>query len=245
MKTPASLLVVVLLATVSPVAAQEYEGKPCACGEQKVGKGHGFPGELGVGGYWSDSERNASSCLYAGRYKGERPASKSPSDDTAYDAWLEARQAYDRHTCKYSAYWVADDKPQTSWCEGMEGDGIGEVVARDLPGDATAVEIFAGFGKSKKQHGKNNRPKEIRLHILGIGGVGATQGAAFLGGLTKLAVVDATLRDEFGFQRVNLPQLNPDDPGAKMGFVVALEIRSVYRGSKYRDTCVAEIRPVK
>lgn len=224
-------------------AAQIYEGQPCACGEQKTGKHQGFPKHLVFDGYIGEQSANASSCLYAGKYQGKKVALEIPEGPT--DDWEPAREAYDQHTCRYAAHAVSDNDPKTAWCA-ASGLAVGEVVGaymgRTYP---NAVDIVAGYAKSKKLHRLNSRPKKVRLHLRHVERVEFAQVGSYLIDLKPLLTFDTILKDSFASQRVEIPSLARHKAVAGGAYTVFLEILSVYSGSRYKDVCVSEIHLVK
>lgn len=161
-----------------------------------------------------------------------------PSDPDAEIAW----------TCQYLPERVRDLDSTTAWCEGVEGDGVGEVLFfpagyyQDRLGGTygssrlTGLRIWAGFGKSPALFRANGRPREVRISI--------ARKRPFTGGDSvelQVAVLPAgELQDFDGWQDVPLPETRFDDTFS----FLALEIRSVYPGTRYRDTCITGIQPV-
>jgi Domain of unknown function (DUF4424) len=103
------------------------------------------------------------------------------------------------------------------WVEGAEGDGIGESLTLTInqPVKATRLLIHNGYRKSKEVFQMNNRVKKL--------GVSVNGGAPF----------SAELPDEYDSEGwVDLP---PDAGPVK---TLNLAIEDVYRGTKFRDTCI-------
>ncbi|MFO1524575.1 MAG: discoidin domain-containing protein [Turneriella sp.] len=116
----------------------------------------------------------------------------------------------------YSAYQAIDGKKETSWVEGAKGDGIGEwlTIKLNQPLQLSQFIIINGFGV-QKYWATNNRVREL--------GVSA-------GGNE----VKVTLQDSAAAQVVRLPQ-------PLQGVEFKFRILSVYRGTRDRDTAIAEI----
>ncbi|MFC1609542.1 hypothetical protein ACFL6C_01160 [Myxococcota bacterium] len=236
-----TIATIIVLAFSRLALAQIYEGSPCKCGDSPSTTSTGFPRIIAWGGYVGEYETNASSCLYAGKYRGKKYPTDPPADDLQLEEWETGREAHANHTCRYSAHRIADRDTKTSWCEGAAGIGASEVVGRIVGSDPPShIEVFAGFGKAKSLHAKNSRPRKVRIHIVVAKEDIATQVGMYYQQLEKVAKVEVELEDEYGFQRIDLPSLKAD-PMYK-AWAVFLEILSVYPGSKYQDTCIAEIR---
>ena len=107
----------------------------------------------------------------------------------------------------------------SAWVEGVAGDGIGQWLHFDLdyPQLFSKVIIRNGYQRTDKAFRENGRVKELRL----------TWPA---GQKTVL------LRDMKGSQSILLKK------GGLRAPWVRLEIVSVYRGSKYRDTAISSVR---
>ena len=133
---------------------------------------------------------------------GEYDCNYSEYEEYVYHEWL----------CKYDVKNAYDGKLDTSWVEGVEGDGIGETII--IPCwflDFTKkIEIFTGYAKTKDLWEKNNRPRNVRLFILKCERDEETEnlGAAIDDIVCKdITVIDeqyATLKDVYGWQELSL-----------------------------------------
>ena len=108
------------------------------------------------------------------------------------------------------------DKTDRSWCEGANGDGIGSKITIHFVKESKIESLFIknGFG-DPEYFSMNNRVKEIRVR----GDIGKC---------------DCTLKDSPEFQEVKLKE-------PVSGRTIVIEILSVYKGTKYSDTCFTEI----
>jgi hypothetical protein len=119
-------------------------------------------------------------------------------------------------------YWpcqVGDGDLDTSWVEGVAGDGVGEWVRISLSEDKIyyGFDIFAGYGESEELWEKNNRVKKVRLN--------------FSNGETG----EVDLVDVYDYQNLSFNQI-------MSGLTyVDVEILDVYEGTDYDDTAIAEI----
>lgn len=112
---------------------------------------------------------------------------------------------------------LADD---TSWCEGVAGEGIGEWISISFPFRAVTVKkitITNGYGKSAKSFAENSTVKRFEL-------------------TTKEGVKDSKL---------NLPDTaDPETWVFDTAFTtseIKLTIAEVYGKKKFQDTCVNAI----
>ena len=118
-----------------------------------------------------------------------------------------------------------DGIPETAWCEGAAGDGIGEWVEFELSRDVEALSIWSGYNRSftgiegkdiDTYFEKNNRPRTLEI-------VSAD-------GKAKRTLELADVKTPQSFDRVFLPKGR-----------YKLFIRAVYKGTKWQDTCLGEI----
>ncbi len=106
-----------------------------------------------------------------------------------------------------------------AWSEGVEGDGIGEWL-EFTPKQALPLygfEIEPGYGKSDDLFQKNNRPKIIGVELNGE------------------HRFEAVLDDRGERQMVRVKGY------AKPVKRMRITMKDVYRGTKYRDTCVSDV----
>lgn len=117
----------------------------------------------------------------------------------------------------YSPSQVLDQDFSTSWVEGVSGDGINEWIKMQFsaPARINTLGIVPGFARDNDTYLKNNRIKSFELE--------------FSDG-TKL---NKELTDSYGMHFVEFPTIDTD--------YIKLIIKSVYQGTKYEDTPVAEL----
>lgn len=153
----------------------------------------------------------------------------------------ESLFAHCEWSCQYCAYSAMDKDSKTAWAEGVPGDGIGEIVIV-LVDTRKPVKIWAGFGKSKDIFKKNNRPKKICVYVLqGRWDYnGCTERGNMYTDIHVVAKHTITLKSLNGYQPLRLPKHTIRNK--KVTTFVAVEILSIYPGTKYRDTCISEIR---
>ena len=119
----------------------------------------------------------------------------------------------------YKAENMTDGNNATAWAEGADGAGIGEWIkfGFDTPKKKIkAIKILAGYAKTETVYFNNNRVKEMKV----IFSDGEAQ--------------TVNLTDSKDFQRILIDRDRPTQ-------FVKLEIRDVYHGRKFDDTCISEI----
>lgn len=121
----------------------------------------------------------------------------------------------------YGAEKIADGRLDTAWVpgQGTRSDGIGEwiVVRFGAPQSMSGMQIFNGYNKNPDIFRKNNRVRDVEIHASN--------------GFRKMV----TLSDAEGSQTINF------DTTLQVEWI-ALTIRSVYRGIKYHDTAISELK---
>ncbi|MBN1797877.1 MAG: hypothetical protein JW822_04845 [Spirochaetales bacterium] len=118
---------------------------------------------------------------------------------------------------KYALIHLVDGKTDTSWVEGVEGDGIGESVTILLSSKTKIKSFRISNGYWEEQYwSQNNRVKDIMI----ISDTGSSY--------------THTLKDTPEQQTITLPE---EWETKEIKFI----IQSVYPGSKWRDTALTEI----
>lgn len=162
---------------------------------------------------------------------------------------------------QYSAFSVVDGNGDTAWCEGVAGDGLGEILISPSADATQKVEIQVGIGRVDTAYKKNGRPQKVRVYVVEEPeegrfpcpeyGLEQEKAGAPLdnkawkslleAGARPVARREVTLRDTPELQPLALPEFK-----AKPGHIyfVALELLGVVAGSTYQDTCIAELRNV-
>lgn len=161
---------------------------------------------------------------------------------------------------RYEAASAFDLDHRTVWVEGDKADGIGSwlrlrfrapfrdrkqheqeraAAPDEAPSDWlwtsrwTGLMVIPGHARSAKLFKQNNRPRKIRVHLTFTGPEGTRLERDF-----TIVLEDA--------RRAQLFRIYPDSEKEEdylYGDVeVKLTVLEVYRGSKYRDTCVSEVR---
>ncbi|QSQ21158.1 hypothetical protein JY651_39135 [Pyxidicoccus parkwayensis] len=231
------LTTVAALTLPGRAAAQSYEGKACTAQGRSDLKGLKPGAQLKGGleeGRTGDFSGWATSTLLP---TGKAPACKDCPPE-AEDDLNERKMAQHEWTCGYSAQRVSDSKPETAWCEGAKGNGVGEVLLASVE-QGSPVRIWAGFGKSDKLHAANARPRKVRVSVLQTRSAEANQVGFSYSGLTVVATGEVELKDVNGYQELKLPAFKAD--AKAKGTFVALEVLSVYPGAKFEDLCISEV----
>lgn len=130
----------------------------------------------------------------------------------------------------YAAKNLFDHKAATAWVEGKADDGIGEWISFKFDKQAWEDKAYAfagviyivnGYAKTPALFRENNRVKTLRVSYNGR------------------VLCDLALADTMQLQTFRIQQLRPAN--CKLGDTIRFEIRDVYRGTKYRDTCLTEL----
>lgn len=160
----------------------------------------------------------------------EDPTGLFGNDDTEYVSW----------TCRYAPGNLQDGDHQTAWVEGVEGYGIGEVVFIPCLDLKKPVEIWAGFGKSPDLFKFNSRPRKVNVAIVKGKFDGGAQTGFAIYDLEVIKKVEVDLIDTNGFQPLSIPNYEAKEGDDE--YYLGIQILDVYKGSKWEDTCISEIR---
>ena len=166
---------------------------------------------------------------------------KKPQGRGGYDT-LEYDNRYEDWSCKYAPMKAWDNDPKTAWVEGTQRYGIGEILIIDPEKGINPdqkMEIWTGYGKSQKLHKENSRPKELRVVVIEGVGYGPAQDGIYFKELRIISENIVKLEDLNKFQKLPVKKFNKKK-GAT--YILGLQILQVYKGSKYKDTCISEIR---
>ena len=199
----------------------------------------------GCGPGWTDVI--SSSYLKASGKPPSKPESPE-SDSELLEEWEDYRYAYDLWTCKYSAYNLSDENTSTALVEGVEGNGIGEIVIVSSLDLSRPIEIWNGYGKSANLFKYNSRVKTLNVHVITAQREGATQCGTFFKNARKVKSFSVSLKDYNGYQALDVPELGTyGNESKEVGtpFWIAIEITDVYKGEKWADTCISEIRNIR
>lgn len=118
----------------------------------------------------------------------------------------------------YSVSNLYDNQLTTCWCEGVDGDGIGETLTVTFQEsvDIDTINIINGLSKTESLYYKNGRLKKITL--------------TFDDG----SVEEITVNDTYKDQQI----LSFNSHQTK---TVTVRIDEIYQGTTYQDTCITEL----
>lgn len=119
-----------------------------------------------------------------------------------------------------TAYAAIDGKEETSWQEGVDGDGVGSWLQFDLDKEYDITGFIFKLGNwndAKDYYNGNNRPKELLISFSDGNGD----------------------QERFFEDKKEQVPWNLDTPVRTD--VVRIQIESVYEGDTWDDTCIAEI----
>ena len=165
---------------------------------------------------------------------------------------------------KYLPAKALDGKKETAWCEGKEDDGVGEFIEiKTKPALSKGIRIANGVFSSPSYHKFNNRIKDYEIQITLSSGKSET----INGSLPDSGCADYCEKDEgsgvyedcvkrskLGCTFTTETYLGAASAGDRIFFhknysdscitQVKFTIRSVYPGTKFKDTCISDIQMV-
>lgn len=168
---------------------------------------------------------------------------------------------------KYDIGHIIDKDIKTAWVEGVKGDGIGEYILIATPEETRTINIFSGYGQNLSLFNKNNRPEKIRLsYFLGIEDTFPDQYSSYFKAVKYADEYVITLNDTIALQHFVFPfrdmerltafkkrcledfknaghrkDMPPPPEPLQVKWILKIEILTVYKGSKWDDTCISEI----
>ena len=173
---------------------------------------------------------------------GTPPKIEVPQDDAPDYSPLEA------FTCRYAPGLVTDGDTKTAWVEGSKDYGIGELLIVSCIDLKSPVQIWAGYGKSPAIFTQNSRPKKIKVLVVQSDAGDPTQYGSYYRNLKVINQAVAELKDLNGFQPLAVPAFtassykDKDQNIREYNYFLGIVILDVYRGTKYSDTCISEIK---
>jgi hypothetical protein len=175
------------------------------------------------------------------------------------DAGASSRLIEDDNWKKYHESNLFDGNKSTAWVEGVPGYGIGEKIWFSMEPDTEELVFVNGYAQNASLFAKNGRVKTFAFSLWAacnregmVSEIGPLyEGIEIWGDFTL------SLKDTADPQRIVLPvdwksathrlsvftdECSADSQGpVNPVFLAVLEIRDVYPGTHYQDTCVAEI----
>ncbi len=134
---------------------------------------------------------------------------------------------WNKYDENYHPNYAFDDNPATAWVEGADGFGQGDSLNWQVSRIATASKLILrirnGYQKSEALFKANSAPKDIVVSVRT--------------NEYELLNFEKTLTQTMGWQELVLP-LQENQGLAE----IKLEIKSVYEGTKYKDTCISDIQ---
>lgn len=237
------MLTIFLALCVVASHAQEGENFSCKCCKsslKQLAEGKIIP-EVYVHfcGSGTGSEGLASSFLIP---TGTPPKTADPKDGAVDYSALET------WTCRYAPGLVTDNDTKTAWVEGAKDYGIGEVLVVSCIDLKKPVQIWSGYGKSPAIFVQNSRPKKIKLLVVQSEAADPTQYGSWYRNLKVIKQTEVELKDLNGFQPLGIPAFSAssytdkDQNKRDYNYFLAIVILDVYKGTKYSDTCISEIK---
>lgn len=146
---------------------------------------------------------------------------------------------------KYGAHNLFDDNVKTAWAEGVNGNGINESIKFIIQKKLKKIQIVNGYAKSNSTFFKNNRIKKIKITAFEVempknGAV--TELFVPIKFRSKIIDFSVVLKDSVEPQTIYLPAKWNAGLALNKNYAIELKIMSVYRGNKYKDTCLSELK---
>ncbi len=156
---------------------------------------------------------------------------------------------------KYHMKNLFDRNRDTAWVESAEGDGIGEEVWFEIEPGIGELILVNGYAKNRDLFLRNNRVKTLSLRIwVGVQEPGQiTEIGPVFKAVPAGPSFTAELKDSPEPQSIPM-QMNWDLADQKLetlcnsvdaidraSYFLVLTLKEVYRGTHYRDTCIAEV----
>jgi hypothetical protein len=123
---------------------------------------------------------------------------------------------------QYQSWMAIDTFPETAWVEGATGPGVGEWITLTFPDviEIHRISLDVGYDRDKDIFFANNRIKKATL--------------IFSNG----EQIELEFADTRGMQTI--PLVRAPGPNIETTFVTII-IEDIYPGTKYDDTCLAEV----
>ena len=153
---------------------------------------------------------------------------------------------------------LLDKKYNTCWCpkQGTKGNGIDEFVILKIPFGIKGIEIINGLAANGNFFRENNRVKSLFIGIITIKKSLDENLCPFSWYSIKTGIYHNynILHDTMIPQRIyfkdaikefswNDNEIFPSKNKNEVYLILAIE--SIYKGSKYNDTCISEIKIIK
>jgi hypothetical protein len=138
---------------------------------------------------------------------------------------------------KYKPDNAFDNDLSTAWVEGNSRDGLGDKLVFYSFTPLKRLGILPGYGLAQ-YFTLNNRVKSVKLSVYETAARHSTQclGMFYTQG-RLLSIQKLSLEDSMTMQYFTLEAVSESSEG----YMYSMEITSVYPGSRYRDTCIAEV----
>ena len=153
---------------------------------------------------------------------------------------------------KFPAKQVSDGFVSTAWA--AKDSPVGEVIAVDIDSKSSIWWIWTGNGKSATTFLAGNRPKKIKVFLLGTYCADCTESFCVVGNFVVVNSLEVELQDINDFQMLPIPQKRVVDNSVACGkvggknddernyvFKLAIQVLSVYKGTESNNTFISEI----
>jgi len=173
-------------------------------------------------------------------------------NDVFWSASSELEPGSHKDLGKYGSVNLGDNDMTSCWAEGSENNGTGESIYITIPNNVDKIKIRNGFQKTEGIYYANNRPQDVKFTLYASyqpsGFITETHTGIFIS--EKLYTSEAMLEDKMGYQEVDLginwpevyTELYNDHTFNKDRFVLKITIESIYKGTKWNDACISDIK---
>ncbi|MBN1836658.1 MAG: hypothetical protein JW820_12460 [Spirochaetales bacterium] len=164
---------------------------------------------------------------------------------------------------KYAPRKLFDGSKDSAWVEGVDGDGVGEQVWFTVDPGTVELTVTNGFARTNSLFRKNGRVRRLEASLweAATAGIMVTELGRIYQARPASGLHALSLADSAAPQSVVLP-LDwaavpedtdrlieeyrrdfevPEGEDCRAEYLLCLEIREVYPGTTYQDTCIAEI----
>lgn len=165
----------------------------------------------------------------------------------------------------YGMHRLFDNNLKTCWAEGVKGPGIGESLYLAVAEGSHFLAVANGYQKSRTLYWVNNRLKTIQITVfIGINLPGeATEQFTVYHARKYPFSKTVSLADTLELQKIYLPfdwkllktfkdkallqfmdekNISKESFKPDVRYILQIQILDIYKGKKYNDTCISEIR---
>ncbi|CAN5472058.1 hypothetical protein BH09BAC3_BH09BAC3_34210 [soil metagenome] len=153
---------------------------------------------------------------------------------------------------KFPAKQVSDGYVSTAWA--AKDSPIGEVIVVDFDAKSSVFWVWTGNGKSSTTFLAGNRPRKIKVFLVGTYCADCTASFCVVGNFVLVNSIEVELQDINEFQMLPIPQKRVVDNSVACGKVggknddernyvykLGIQVLSIYKGTESNSTFISEI----